>query len=240
VRTLRSIGVPGQALKSKESRIVQPFFPSGANLYVVFGVFAFLLILFDLTLVRWARLSSSSWKIVDYIWLGFAALGLFSAAAQVRALAATNQISMFQQRAAVGSSHLRGLVTLLESRPGPLCRTFPRSLEGVQQEYDQACEWFDHLGSAILRELPMPPKPISAASLPSRPDASIDDLNVIIDGFYRQLESYNQDVEALLAVYNATQRSDFEDQLIYLGPFLLALALALRISKVTGEIKLAR
>ena len=173
---------------------MQPFFPSGANLYVVLGVFAFLLILFDLTLVRWLRLSSSSWKIVDYIWLGFRTLGLFGAAAQVRTLAATNQISMFQERAAVGLSTLRGLATLLESRPGPVCRTFTRSqysapqeeMERVQREYNQACEWFEHLGSAIPRELPIPPKLISTASLPSRPDASIGELKDIIDGFYRQ------------------------------------------------------
>jgi hypothetical protein len=227
---------------------MQPFFPGGANLYVVFGVFAFFLVLFDLTLVRWFKLSSSWWKIVDYIWLGFAALGLFSTAAQVRKLAATDQINMFQQRAAVGLSALRDVATILKARPGPVCRTFIRSqnsppqeeMERAQQAYNQACEWFERLGSIIPREVPMPPKLISADSLPSRPDDSIGDLKAIIDSFYDQLEYYNQDVEQLLAVYNATRSTDFEDQLIYLGPFLLALALALRITKVTGEIRLAR
>jgi len=113
-------------------------------------------------------------------------------------------------------------------------------MERVQREYNQACDWFGNLGSTIPRELPMPPKVISAASLPSRPNTSMGDLKDMIDGFYRQLEYYNESIQPFLVVYNATRRSDFEDQLTYLGPFLLVLALALRITKVTGEIKLAR
>jgi hypothetical protein len=222
---------------------MQPFFPTGANLYVVLGVFVLLLIIFDLVLVRYFKLSSISWKRVDYIWLGFAALGLIAAAAQVRELVATDQIDMFQQRANAGLSRLRGSATLLGSDSGPVCRTFVRSqysppqeeFDRIQQEYNRVCGWFKQIGSAIPRELPIPPK---LTTLPSGPDASINDLKNIIDSFYQQLEFYNQDVEAFSTVYNARKRSRLENLLVYLGPFLLAAALALRVTKVTGEIKL--
>jgi hypothetical protein len=242
---MRLISVPGRVAQIEGiAHYARAGLPRRSKFVCGLAAFALFLIVFHLTLVRGLGLSAFSWKIVDYIWLGFAALGLFSAAAQVRTLAATSQIDMFQQRAANGLSILRYVI-----RPGPgVCRTFTRApnsppqeeFERVQREYNQACEWLDHLGSIIPREVPTPPKLISAASLPGRPDASIGDLKNMIDGVYEQLEFYNRDVEALLVVYNAKQPSHFEDQLIYLGPFLLALALALRITKVTGEIKLAR
>jgi hypothetical protein len=202
---------------------VEPFFPSGSNLYVVFGVFAFLLVVFHWVLVRWLRLSSADWKIVDYVWLGFAALGLFSAAGQVRTLAATAQLSMLRDRTAYQSSDLQRLITSLQKRNGNVCgRTFipsegsppPEKLNIAEREYNLTCEWVDKLasaipprelptcecvskpGSGIPGELPKTPQIISPDSLPRRPGVSSGDLKQTIDGFYRQLEWYNQAVVA--------------------------------------------
>lgn len=225
---------------------MEPFFPIGASLYWVFGAFGVFLIIFHLILVP--RLKVQAWKVVEYIWLGFAALGLFGAVEQVREIAARDQISMFQQRATVALSTLRSLVTIYQSNPGPVCRTFTRSeysppqeeFEKIQREYNEACAWFKQVVSTIPAEVPMPPRLIEWASVLQGANFSLGDLKDIIRGIHQQVDYYNGRVGDLLTVYNATQRTTLEETLVFLGPFLLAIALALRITKVTGEMRLGR
>jgi len=153
---------------------------------------------------------------------------------------------MFQDRAASAFSRVRSLVQLSSSSPGAVCRTFVRSefsppggaFDAVQRDYDGACEWFKAIAKALPSELPAPLKPINPSSLPSRPEASAAGLADMIGGFFTQLGYYNKQAETLDDLLRKTRRTGVEDSLIYLGPFLLALALALRISKVTGEIRL--
>lgn len=108
----------------------------------------------------------------------------------------------------------------------------------MQKEYNQACDWIKRVASRIPAQVATPASPIQPNALPPRPDASTGDLKDIIDGFYRQLGYYNRDVETLNHLVDRAQRNQIEDALVFLSPFLLAVALALRITKVTGELKL--
>ena len=225
---------------------MQSFLPASANLYVVLSVFIFFLVIFHLILVRWIKLSSKAWKKVDYVWLGFAALGLFAAVEQVRVLYATNQIDMFQDRATSSLNFTKDIVRQLASTPGAVCRTFVRSevsppqqeFERLQQEYNQVCDWLQGLEQKLPSEVSTPPISINPDVFSPLPNLSDSVLKQTIDIFFKQIDNYNQAAEELRQVYIATQRTTRDLILVFFGPFLLAFAIALRITKVTGEINL--
>lgn len=226
--------------------MTEPWFPLSADIRVVLVVFAFLLLAFDLILVRWCKLNKVAWKRVEYVWLGFAALGLFGAVSQVRVSVAHSQKSMFEERTLRSFEAVRHLTGLLSSNPGVLCRTFIRSefsppsaeFDKVQNEYNQACQWIKDISSQLPKQMESPPTIIQSTSLKSPPKASSADLNDIIDGVYRQLGYYNDNARVLNGLIDRTKRNTIDDALMLLGPYFLAIALALRISKVTGEIGL--
>ena len=68
-------------------------FPTFTNVWVVLSVCAAEAVLFHLLLVLWLKIGKRAWKIVDYIWLSLAALGIFGAAGQARQLVATNTVA---------------------------------------------------------------------------------------------------------------------------------------------------
>lgn len=226
--------------------MLEPHFPLGASLATVLAGFAFFLVAFDIILVRRMKLGKVAWKRIEYLWLAFAALGLLAGVAQVRVITANAQVAMFQDRAASAFSSVRSLAQLLSSSPGTVCGTFIRSefspprdaFDAIQKDYDRACEWFKAIVKAIPSEQPAPLTPINPSSLPRRPEASAAGLVDMIGGFFTQLGYYNRQAEILDDLLRKTRRTGVEDSLVYLGPFLLAIALALRITKVTGEIRL--
>ncbi len=57
-------------------------------------------------------------------------------------------------------------------------------------------------------------------------------------GLDRQLDYLDEHVEAFEALREKSKRTSTKEAFVYLGPFLLAIALAIRITKVTGEIKI--
>jgi hypothetical protein len=226
---------------------MQPFMPLTASLTAVLGVFAGLLVALDLLLVRWLRLGKVSWKRMDYIWLGFGALGLLGAVAQVRMESASAQLDMYEKRAIVAFDSVKSLVEVYASNPGPICRTFVRSefspppdeFQRIQNEYNTACEWVKQVSEALKTHATSPPRPIDRASpLPPRPQVSDGALKGMFRGLDRQLAYFDQNIQAFEALRQKSKRTPTEETFVYIGPFLLAIALAIRITKVTGELKL--
>jgi len=222
------------------------FMPLSARPAVVLGVFAVLLVLFDVLLVRWLKLGKVAWKRVDYIWLGFGALGLLGAVAQVRMASAAAQIEMHESRVAVALNSVKSLIELYAKTPGAICRTFVRSeyspppeeFQRSQNEYNTACAWAKQMADTLAMRASSPPEPIDRASLPSRPVVADGALRDMFRGLDRQFEYFDQNIETYRAVREKSKQTPFEQFLVFLGPFLLAIALAIRITKVTGEIKL--
>jgi hypothetical protein len=205
-----------------------------------------LLLLFDLVLVRWLNLGKKGWKRVDYIWLGFTALGFFGAVSQARIYAAGAQVSQYQGRAAASLTALHDLVNMLAAKPGAVCRTFIRSeysppadeFAQVQREYNEACQWIGKVATNLPTQIQAPAKPISREFLGSSPSVTTGDLRDIIEGVYRQLGYYNRDAALVAKLHKQAERTETENTMILVSPFLLAVALALRITKVTGELRL--
>lgn len=218
------------------------------NVSTVLTIFAIEILLFHLVLVVWLRLGKRAWKIVDYIWLGFAALGILGAAGQARQLVANNMTSTSKQRAQISYMELVSVVGRY-SNDGAVCRTFvrgqysppPAEFERIQKDYDSVCHWFRD----IQRKLPTAadnfdaelPK-VDPRSLTPEPSVPERELSDIFLGFRKLLDIYNEDAQGYAEVVGATKRSWIEDLLIVISPLLLSFALALRITKVTGEIRL--
>jgi hypothetical protein len=224
---------------------ISDFLPAGANLVSTLVTFVVLLIVFDLILVRWWKLGRAAWKRTEYISLAFAAVGLFGAVSQVRTSIATSYVSIFYARSQVSLNTLRGLVTVLTSKPGQICRQFVRSkdsppadeFERTQKEYDEACAWIKDVAGRIPIQVPAIGT-VEAIKLTNRPNTTSFTLKSILDDFDSQVDIYNKDVASLNYIRRQTEPGQIVDLLTILGPLLLIIALALGITKVTGELKI--
>lgn len=126
------------------------------------------------------------------------------------------------------------------------CRTFVRSafspsnMEEGQKEYDLVCEW----NKAAFSVLPMLDIH-SPVKLKSDLFASFPKVKEQMLTNYRQegenlVASFNEAVERLLQVRAAMEHSSLERTLSILWPLLLGISVALRITKVTGELRLEK
>jgi len=225
-----------------------PFEPLTANLTAVAVFSVALLIVFHATLVLWLRLGALAWKIVDYIWLGFAALGLIGAVGQVRIASASSQLGLYEERAVAGFNLVKDLTKLYAATPGAICRTFDRSefspppeqFDRTQREYEIACVWAKRTNEFLATVKPMPPNRLDVAKLPPRPQITNGALLDMFRGLDSQLGYWNRDIDLYQRLADKTRTTGLEASVVFLSPFILALALALRITKVTGEIALER
>jgi hypothetical protein len=222
------------------------FEPRTGSALFILCVFVASLIIFHFILIRLLNLGAIAWKRVEYCSLVIFALGLLSAVSQVRTLSAADQIGLFQKKADASLSLLRELAQQRSSRNGYLCRPRTRAVNSpppevfnrAQRDYSQACDWFKDRIADIPPQVPTPPVPLS---LPPRPDFSAyswESLDSIFNDFDSQLTVYNNDIRALGVIYQRAHPTNLDDDLTNLWPFLLAIALALQITQVTGEIGL--
>jgi hypothetical protein len=213
--------------------------PTVVTLQFIVPFFIVLLFVFDIVLVRCLKLKKTTWKRVDYIWLGFAALGLVGAAAQARQVVATNM----SPRAEAHKRAWFGDVTRkldLYSTSSIVCRRFiraplsppPDEFERAQKEYDTACEWFRSVKATAPTEVPN-----TEISVPATPMTSDEILNKNYADYRATVAEFNDALREEKKLRDATTPSEIEGGLAFLGPLLLAFALALRITKVTADIK---
>ena len=217
----------------------EPFLPITASVPWVLGVFVGCLFVFHIALVQVWKLQAVSWKRVDYVWLGITALGLLGAVSEVRRMVADNQIAT--QRSILVSAYddLRREIHFMTS--AAVCRQFvrsehsPQDFDAIQREYDSVCQFAKQLQSRVPSD---PPADLQGLALTERPRVTDDVLRNILDGLDRESESYIRARRAFNQTLAATQRNSLDVTLVFLWPLLLAVALALRITKVTGEIRL--
>lgn len=133
----------------------------------------FLALLHVLLVVLWP-LRLRTWKKVDYVWLGVAALGIIGAAAETRRLIAATYASIAESRAAGDYALVR---SKLEHIASPVvCRGMGAD---IQAEFDRMCQF----GRASLARLPAdPPDDSALAYLTERPNVTNGMLKDIYEG----------------------------------------------------------
>ena len=223
----------------KDSALSLPWFTSH---WWVLGVFGTATVAFHVIFIRLLPLTSIQWKRVDYAWLSLALLGVIAGVANNRSVVATNLVAIAESRTRASLEWAYRRAEFGTSIA--ICRKFnftefspPREqFERMQREFDAQCGWFTKLVSALgplEQRKTVPLDPIALAG--PRPDGGDQDST---KSFFESVSAYNASLDDL-KLLQAARSSDLMEQLIQLlGPALLALALALRITKVTGEIQL--
>jgi hypothetical protein len=204
-------------------------YPILARPGAMLGIFAACLALLHIFLVKLRPLQPRTWKKVDYVWLGVAAVGIIGAAGEARRLIAAT----YAEIAKVGASADYDLVRRkLEHIASPVvCRGMTAAL---QAEYDQSCAF----GRASLARLPAdPPNDSALAFLRERPPVTDGMLKAIFGELDLMLSRYSAARDRHTRLVGDSEYSFTDEALLSLAPFLFCFALALRITKVTGELR---
>ncbi|HEY5893202.1 MAG TPA: hypothetical protein VIT91_08235 [Chthoniobacterales bacterium] len=200
--------------------------------------------LFHLICIGLLKFDKIAWKKVDYVWIGVGALGLISTTADNRVLLATNSLDLATQRTTFALQYLRQ--SLVTDPPRYLCTKFVRSefspanFDGIQKQFDSACAWLK-TAPKVLPDSDNPPfKPLNFAD--TNFPASVTDKTIldIVGGICMWFDEYENRRKALEKLQAQTKRREGEFIYRIMGPLLICIAIALRLTKVTGEIRLDR
>ena len=210
----------------------------------IFGVFLLSLVAFHLVLVYWLKLGKTAWKRVDYIWLAVGALGIFAALEKPRETVARNLQEAAEERLQFTYSRVK---SALAFGLGPaVCTTFNSSpmlteseRANLQRGFDTACAWFKSANAVFVQPMNTPSKPIALSDLPPKPTSVPPGApQYAFQSLTQATEDFNSQLSAVERLKALRSRTELESVLAFLAPFLIAVALALRITKVTGELRL--
>jgi hypothetical protein len=223
-----------------DAEFTLPFF---AQTKWVLAIFILSLLFFHWLLICHYHLSKAAWKKIDYIWLGIGALGLISAVEVPRNAVSENLLSLAEIRMGGALEMLNWTAKFGTS--GAICRTFVRSevslpepeFSNAQKEYDATCSWFSQVIPMLPTKLEELSEPIAMNKFPPIPSVSDQAPVWCFKQFRREILNVNQNFATIIQLQENMKRNFFEELLHMLGPMLLAIAIALRITKVTGELK---
>jgi hypothetical protein len=197
-------------------------------------IFVIALVALHISLVFRNPLTKVGWKYVDYLWLSFGALGLLGASTQSREVAVGAYISFFDGYNEAIGDPVQKIVTssVVLFCVGPT----QGYTEDVKGSYEEACNWFKTIPR--IEEPRTAWLPIARNQYPNRPVTIDRVVTSALRKFDEAVESHNEWVQHRSGLKQTTEKSRAEYILGLLSPILLAIAFALRITKVTGEIRL--
>jgi hypothetical protein len=183
------------------------------------------------------------WKVVDYVWLLVGLLGVLSGVQAVRQEIAAGLLPEAEDVARSDAAAILDRIAI-GSSPA-VCRALdpfepaPPDEESArrQREFDEVCEWFRsakrRVGGGLPAERPLTMEALGGP-VPHAPEFSI------VESLEDAVARYNRSHATVERLSREADQSDAETTLATIGPFLIAVALALRITKVTGELRLER
>jgi hypothetical protein len=189
-------------------------------------------------------LGEVNWKRVDYIWLFAACLGVLASSGKAARFIAENQLENFQEPVTITSyEFLRADIKsgLEGSECVPLRRSAdsPPDFEERVKEQKTMCEQYKKLDAQMPKTVEPPFKPIKELGfvpLAGNPEYVAAPFEVV----NRDAEEYERNREMYEEITEKTKSSKWENAYLAMGPLLLAIAVALRITKTTGEIRNAK
>lgn len=192
------------------------------------------LVLFDLLFVRWLKLKNIAWKYTDYFWVGVSAIGFIGTLAEVR-----DEMHQIQRGMAFD---LKLLKLATEYGKGPaVCRYFaPQAeIEKIQKEADATCAWFKVVAPLLPQTPEAVKQMIAMDKLPAMPPIPIYDnfSKLAFKEFNKSVLAINQQVAQIDELPTLEKSGTSDDPLKFFWPAITLIAFALRITKVTGEIK---
>jgi hypothetical protein len=212
-----------------------------SNPSYLFLFFLLLLVLFHLVFVKLIPLSDKTWKRVAYLWFGAAALGLIGTSSQAGRFVGSNYLKNLDAHAVLISVYVDLQNDLKWGVDGGVCTTFQASkssdkyIDEVVSEHNRLCEDY----KALLAKLPQA-LPDDAPSLDEMGFVMPQGQDRLVGAQLRHLKWLATRYEEIRSAYSRWKSNmeigAFEAALVVLGPLLIAFALALRITKITGDI----
>jgi hypothetical protein len=219
------------------------------SIWVTMGVFAIALVLLH-AFMYYRKKAPIFWKCTEYFWLIVGLLGLIAAAAEARKLIAGNNSWLVQgyYEGRLSDARRQALfdVEMCRQNRGLYLGEWGTAKidKSAAEQYGQAALWFQR----ILDELKMDRNKIEwTGSLlkdaeriqenhtaPWSPAEMISKDKVYFSGFLKRLHTA---ADELAANEQAAKRSEFEAILTLFGPWLLAVAFAVRITAVSAGLK---
>jgi hypothetical protein len=186
-------------------------------------------------------------KKIDYVWLGFASLSIISAVSDQSRLLASNTIGYASNYLISATDPFTSDIHFTRRL---YCET-PWQVTGEQAVIlKNDCTWFEGLEKSIevidrlktggdekktIRAENLAPL-IQTFTLPQQAPANLSqeivDLNNYLDNAKKETDNYNH-VRSTLE-----DKTELETAIALLLPYLVSIALALRVAKVTGELRL--
>jgi len=209
-----------------------------SDLTWVVGMFVFLLILFHLLFIVIHPLSARQWKIVDYSWLMLAFISVLGLVGEARQYRAEIELRSDQRAMEQSLSDVRGWYI---SYQGYICDQ-AQSLKKMPMDpgqYPALCNWLEgriNDMNLLLQTDEMAPEitPSLADGLKEFTDLIPQKERAILKNRIRRYQDRRQTFLTNLAERDQTY---IQRILLILAPLMLAMAIAIRITKVTAEFR---
>jgi|ERR1044071_847098 hypothetical protein len=208
----------------------------------LFAVFVLLVVVFHVALIFWLKLTDETWKRLDYVWLGTAALALLGASAQADHFLSKRYLATFERPRTETAYKL--LRATLDSYPG-LCAPRQRSpasppdFDQILQEQESLCKRAKEIAAKMPLKITDNFPPLEQTGYEPLGYEAKYEIYYVRE-VSSAAEQYRQQQKRYVDFVAAGTPSGGEEIMTALGPLLLAFALALRVTKVTADIRSAR
>lgn len=208
--------------------------------------FIIITVLFHLAFVWWGKFDDDTWKKVDYVWLGAAALGLIALSATAEQWMSRAFLNNFETvRTASAYSLLRNHLEMGASPGSPLCMKRIRSefsppgFDQIAQEQQDLCSKVRKMTNSMPKSLAPPFPPLEKTGFTPF-TGSIKYETWYVSEVNREAESYRVQQAKYAQFEESSKTSSWQEFYTVMGPLILSFALALRITKVSGELANAK
>jgi hypothetical protein len=232
-------------MKIKERKMQFDFFSWSTDICIVVLLFLLFVALFHVVLVLIFPLNDIQWKCVDYIWVGFSIFALITYVADFRKY--TDKIDF-----AYKDSNWRSMIPIVEGyftwMEGYLCHTeftitenSPKNWQDTDNKRREACKFITEAQKTVNNEVGKPEPDLRPELIQNGKDVLEAALGRnYIDSIFNSLKNQHE----LTRIRNELKEKT-RDDLISLTKVvalfcLLFIALPLRLTKVTGDVKNAR
>mgnify|MGYP001445567715 CR=1 FL=1 len=210
---------------------------TASSLHWVVAIFIGFLVIFHVILVGLLPLNTRQWKLVEYVWVSLAfisSLGFVDEARRYRAELHLNEV-----RGQLETSR-RDVTDWFDSYQIYACEEAGGDLD--REVLEAACGWFtDRQKDLTLLQMENRIAPDLRPTLLAGADRltpllSPENVAIITD----RLATYQAHRQRYLELVEASRRGTLQKILIMLAPILFSAALALKMTKVTGEYRRMR
>ncbi|HGF5009551.1 TPA: hypothetical protein ACX3CR_004779 [Vibrio parahaemolyticus] len=192
-----------------------------------------LTVIFHIPLWCGLNFSKRKWKRIDYLWPLLAGIGMLGAVSEIKAKIALDWQNTEQVRAVsiLDSIHQYSLDKLRSD----ICAGKAATDNG--ETYHQVCSWY--LETAMkFKGLDFEQLPESSVLRVAAPDVDyVQSDNAWFDGMFQQYETRKEEYQKTV---QAQLKQPYETFFWLISPYLVCFAIALRLTKVTAELKLEK